>query len=107
MADFWVALFSAIAVPGGVANDRIPRLFGLSLAQSLAIAGVVHFGVGLVAAIVAVRKGRDWKWWVPIGLIGGTPSLVVAMMLIPSSLSPTFSQRERALEPGSPSPPGD
>jgi hypothetical protein len=73
MTDFLADLFNTL--------DRIPRLFGLSLMASLAIAGLVHFGVGLVAAIVAVRKGRDWKWWVPIGLIGGTPALIAAINL--------------------------
>ena len=65
--------------------DRLPRLFGLSLAQSLAIAGVIHVTVGLSAAIVAVQKGKDWKWWIPIGLIVGTPALIAAVKLDPES----------------------
>lgn len=79
MTDVWLTLLDAL--------DRIPRLFGLSLVQSLAIAGVVHLGLGGVAAIVAVRKGRDWRWWVPIGLIGGTPSLIAAINLKHSQLN--------------------
>ncbi len=59
--------------------DRIPRLFGLSLIESLTIAALVHFLVGIAATIVAVRKGRDWRWWLPIGLIGGTLALVMAL----------------------------
>ena len=65
--------------------DRFPRLFGLSLAQSLAIAGGVHFIAGVSAAIVAMRKGKDWKWWIPIGLMAGTPALVIAVKLKPES----------------------
>ena len=61
--------------------DRLPRLFGLSLAQSLAIAGGVHVIAGVSAAIVAIRKGKDWKWWVPIGLMAGTPALIVAIKI--------------------------
>ena len=65
--------------------DRLPRLFGLSLAQSLAIAGGVHVVAGVSAAIVAMRKGKNWKWWVPIGLMAGTPALIAAVMLKPES----------------------
>ena len=61
--------------------DRLPSLFGLSLAQSLAIAGGVHVIAGVSAAIVAIRKGKDWKWWVLIGLMAGTPALIVAVKL--------------------------
>ena len=61
--------------------DRLPRLFGLSLAQSLAIAGGVHIVAGVSAAIVAIRKGKDWKWWIPIGLIAGTPALIAAIKI--------------------------
>ena len=61
--------------------DSLPRLFGLSLAQSLVLAGVIHVTVGLSGAIVAIRKGKDWKWWIPIGLIAGTPTLIAAMKL--------------------------
>jgi hypothetical protein len=63
--------------------DRMPRLFGLSLIESLAIAGLLHFGIGLLAARLAIRKGQDWKWWVPIGLIGGTPAFIAALRLKP------------------------
>lgn len=63
--------------------DRLPRLFGLSLAQSLELAGVVHVTLGLSAAIVAIRKGKDWKWWIPIGLIAGTPALIAAIKIEP------------------------
>ena len=65
--------------------DRLPRLFGLSLAQSLAIAGGVHLIAGVSAAIVAIRKGKDWKWWIPIGLMAGTPALIAAVKLKPES----------------------
>ena len=65
--------------------DDFPRLFGLSLAQSLAIAGGVHVVAGVSAAIVAIRKGKDWKWWIPIGLMAGTPALIAAVMLKPES----------------------
>jgi hypothetical protein len=69
------------------ALDRVPRLFGLSLVQSLTIASLVHCLLGVSATIVAVRKGRDWRGWLPIGLIGGTLALVIALRLKPSQQS--------------------
>jgi hypothetical protein len=63
--------------------DRMPRLWGLSVLESFAIAGLLHFAIGLIAAIVAIRKGKPWQWWIPIGLIGGTPSLIAALRLKP------------------------
>jgi hypothetical protein len=69
------------------ALDRIPRLSGLSVAQSLTIASLVHCLLGIAAIIVAVRKGRDWRWWGPIGLLGGTLVLVIALRMEPSQQS--------------------
>ncbi len=84
MPDFLLNLQPDFLTEGLKFIDRIPRFWGLSVLQSFAIAGVLHFGIGLVAAIVAIRKGQDWQWWVPIGLIGGTPSLIAALLLKPS-----------------------
>ncbi|MDC0835574.1 hypothetical protein CKA32_005217 [Geitlerinema sp. FC II] len=44
---------------------------------------VAHCIVGTAAAVVATRKGYALGWWLTIGLIGGTPSLVVAVLMQP------------------------
>jgi hypothetical protein len=44
-------------------------------------AGILHAAIGVLAAIVAVRKGRRLSWWLPIGVILGTPALVMALRL--------------------------
>jgi hypothetical protein len=44
-------------------------------------AGVLHCAIGLVAARIAQQKGRPLGLWLPIGLIVGTPALIVAWRL--------------------------
>ncbi|OKH18956.1 hypothetical protein [[Limnothrix rosea] IAM M-220] len=40
--------------------------------------GALHCAIGLLAALVAYRKGYPLKRWLVIGLVGGTPSLIYA-----------------------------
>jgi uncharacterized membrane protein len=40
-----------------------------------------HSVLGLVAAAIAKQKGRDLKVWLPLGLICGTPALIVAILM--------------------------
>jgi hypothetical protein len=47
----------------------------------LAGAGLFHTAIGLVAAIIAWRKGRPLKVWLPMGIIVGTPALIMALTL--------------------------
>jgi hypothetical protein len=42
-----------------------------------------HSVLGLSAAAVAQQKGRDLKVWLPLGLICGTPALIVAILMKP------------------------
>lgn len=50
--------------------DMLPPLYGLLLAHCL---------VGLVAAMVAHRKGYDLGRWLIGGVVGGTPALLLAL----------------------------
>jgi succinate dehydrogenase hydrophobic anchor subunit len=45
-----------------------------------------HCLIGLTATAIAYRKGRDWKRWLVIGLIGGTAALVAASVMKPNPL---------------------
>lgn len=53
----------------------------LSTVQVLTILGFVHASAGVLAAIVAVRKGESWSRWLPMGILLGTPALVMALRL--------------------------
>jgi hypothetical protein len=44
-------------------------------------AGFIHCTIGAIAAAIAQRKGRKLSVWLPLGLIVGTPALVVALLL--------------------------
>jgi hypothetical protein len=44
-------------------------------------AGILHCLVGLIAAVIAHRKGYSLRRWLAWGLLGGTPSLVLALRL--------------------------
>lgn len=55
----------------------------LSIIQVLTILGLIHVSAGILAAIVAVRKGESWSRWLPMGILLGTPALVMAVRLKP------------------------
>ena len=55
----------------------------LSIVQVLTILGLIHVSAGILAAIVAVRKGESWSRWLPMGILLGTPALVMAVRLKP------------------------
>ncbi|MEB3828672.1 hypothetical protein [Phormidium sp. CCY1219] len=46
---------------------------------------VLHCIIGTLAAFLAKRKGFNFKWWLAIGLIGGTFAFVSACFLQPAS----------------------
>jgi hypothetical protein len=52
-------------------------------------AGLLHFTIGGVAALVAKRKGRNLGVWLPLGLIAGTPALIAAWRLTPIVTEPS------------------
>jgi hypothetical protein len=52
-------------------------------------AGLLHCAIGVVAALVAKRKGRNWGFWLPVGLIAGTPALIAAWRLTPIVSEPS------------------
>jgi hypothetical protein len=51
------------------------------MGPALVGAGVLHCLIGLLATAIAQRKGYDWRRWLFWGLLGGTPSLLVALWL--------------------------
>ena len=53
----------------------------LSIVQVLTILGLIHVSAGVLAAIVAVQKGESWSRWLPLGILLGTPALVMAVRL--------------------------
>jgi len=48
---------------------------------------ILHGIIGAIAAFVAQQKGRSYPRWLIIGLIGGTPAVIVALLLKPTSVS--------------------
>ncbi|NJR70685.1 MAG: hypothetical protein HC771_20120 [Synechococcales cyanobacterium CRU_2_2] len=58
------------------------------LPTALALAAL-HLAIGTVAAWIARRKGRNFRRWLGIGWICGTPSLLAALWL---SSSPAQSK---------------
>ncbi|MGC9505990.1 hypothetical protein [Baaleninema sp.] len=62
-------------------------MFDISQLSPLTVAGLclAHGIVGTAAAVVATRKGYALGWWLLFGLIGGTPSLVVALLIQPKA----------------------
>lgn len=63
--------------------DSYDLPFGLSIVQVLTILGLIHVFGGILAAIVAVKKGESWSRWLPMGILLGTPALVMALRLKP------------------------
>jgi hypothetical protein len=59
----------------------------LPLVPIVITAGVLHCAIGIVAAFVAQRKGRQLGIWLPIGLIAGTPALIAAWRLKPEIIA--------------------
>ena len=58
----------------------MPDMFvGLSISFQLCVLLLLHCLMGLLAAIVAQRKGLSFKRWLMWGLIGGTASLAIAL----------------------------
>jgi len=53
----------------------------LSIVQVLTVLGLIHVSAGVLAAIVAVQKGESWSRWLPMGILLGTPALVMAVRL--------------------------
>jgi hypothetical protein len=45
----------------------------------------IHGLLGVTAAIVADRKGLSLRRWLVIGIIGGTPALIAALLAKPKA----------------------
>ncbi|AIE75398.1 hypothetical protein D082_28700 [Synechocystis sp. PCC 6714] len=53
----------------------------LSVVTQALILGTAHCLLGLTATAIAYGKGYSLSRWLAIGLIGGTPALVAAILL--------------------------
>jgi multidrug efflux pump subunit AcrB len=69
-------------------SQFINRLTELDLQPILLTMLTLHCAIGVIAAIVAQHKGRNFKQWLIWGLIGGTPTLLVAIFRSDSPLPP-------------------
>lgn len=69
----WIWIFATIVDwPAVDRSAWLPIVIG---------AGTLHFAIGTIAATIAQRKGRKLSVWLPLGLIMGTPALIVALLL--------------------------
>ncbi|GET44509.1 hypothetical protein [Microseira wollei] len=41
----------------------------------------LHCVIGALAAMIAQNKGRSLNLWLPLGLVVGTPALIVALLI--------------------------
>lgn len=46
---------------------------------------IAHCFIGFIAALVAQQKGYNFRRWLFWGLIGGTPTLIIAVLSKPKS----------------------
>ncbi|NJK37224.1 MAG: hypothetical protein HC835_11615 [Oscillatoriales cyanobacterium RM2_1_1] len=56
-----------------------PGIYGLLL--------FLHCLIGSVAALIAKRRGYDYRLWLFLGLLGGTAAFVVSLILKPRAVS--------------------
>ena len=61
-------------------------LDSLSHSTLILTLAILHCIIGTIAAFIAHQKGRNFPRWLIIGLIAGTPSLIVALWLKPVSV---------------------
>lgn len=66
----------------------IPQLAELDLQPILLTLLSIHCVMGILAAIVAQRKGKSFRQWLIWGLIGGTPTLLIAIFRPDHTLPP-------------------
>ncbi|WLT39173.1 hypothetical protein NON20_05875 [Synechocystis sp. B12] len=62
-------------------TDALTTLTNLPIVTQVIILGTAHCLLGLTATVIAYGKGRNFRRWLAIGLIGGTPALVAAIVL--------------------------
>jgi hypothetical protein len=64
---------------GTLFNGNLPVL------PILFAAGGLHCIIGTIAAFIATTKGHNFRFWLPVGLIAGTPALIAAWRLAPKN----------------------
>jgi len=60
-------------------SQLVGPLIDLKMQPLLLTLLTLHCVMGVMAAIVAQRKGKNFRQWLIWGLIGGTPTLLVAI----------------------------
>lgn len=55
----------------------------------------LHCAIGVIAALVARRKGYSFQRWLGLGLIGGTPTLFLALWKPPHNSLPNSEKVPR------------
>lgn len=58
-------------------------IWGLSPLESGLVLAGLHLAIGTIAAYVAQQRGRNFRRWLGLGWIGGTPVLIAALLLKP------------------------
>ncbi len=48
--------------------------------NTIYLLAIAHCLIGIIAAIIAKRKGYNFPLWLLFGLIGGTPILILALL---------------------------
>jgi hypothetical protein len=86
MGNIWVRRFKMAVIPTFLQQPvrSIPPFYlplDWAVGWVLLGAGILHTLMGLLAAIVAWRKGRQLVVWLPIGIIVGTPALLMAITM--------------------------
>ena len=61
--------------------DLLTTLINLPTATQVTILATAHCLIGITATVIAYRKGYSFGRWLAIGLIGGTPAFIAALLL--------------------------
>jgi|GEM_PF-1078901 hypothetical protein len=77
LIEFWGMPLEAL--PSSIA----PALGSLSAEGTLVLLLTLHTLIGTAGALVAWGKGRSLPLWLLIGVLAGTPALLVALILKP------------------------
>lgn len=67
--------------------DFLPGRFPLTtnFVPVIVVLLTLHCIIGVVAALIARRKQRNFAIWLPLGLLGGTPVFIIALRLPPQT----------------------
>jgi hypothetical protein len=61
--------------------DFLPNFLGVPWYVAALLMGLLHMGIGTIAALIAQRKGRNFRNWLAIGWLAGTPALIYTLWM--------------------------